>query len=60
MPPRKPQPASRAVDAAIAGGAKPAALRHAAITRTLPSYSTYKRWSDRMKSAWEGSEEPNR
>jgi hypothetical protein len=41
-------------------GARSAALRHGAITRTLPSYSSYKRWSDQLKSGWEGSEEPNR
>lgn len=38
---------------------KPASLRHGAITRTLPTYSTYKRWSDQVKSGWKAIEEPN-
>lgn len=34
------------------------AVRHGAITRTLPSYSTYKRWSDQMKTDWQGLKDP--
>ncbi len=31
----------------------PPADRHAAITRTLYSYASYKLWADRVKDTWE-------
>ncbi len=60
MTTRKVSRGRKAADAGATAGARSAALRHGAITRTLPSYSTYKRWSDQLKSGWEGAEEPNR
>lgn len=60
MTTRKASRVRKAADPDHAPSAKSATLRHGAITRTLPSYSTYKRWADQMKSGWEGSEEPNR
>ncbi len=60
MTTRKASRVRKAADSDPANGAKTAAVRHGAITRSFLSYSTYKRWSDRMKSGWEGSEDPNR
>jgi hypothetical protein len=60
MTTRKATRARKVADPDHATGAKSAAVRHGAITRTQLSYSTYKRWSDQMKSGWEGSEDPNR
>lgn len=31
--------------------------RHAAITRNLYSWSSYKSWAERVKSGWDGEEE---
>jgi hypothetical protein len=60
MTTRKAPRARKAADPESSAGVKAVAIRHGVITRTLPSYSTYKRWSDQMKSGWEGTEEPNR
>jgi hypothetical protein len=33
--------------------AQPANPRHAAITRSLYSWSNYKSWSDKVRSSWD-------
>jgi hypothetical protein len=32
--------------------------RHAAITRNLNTWSSYKNWADRMRDSWEDEEKP--
>ena len=32
---------------------QPASSRHAAITRSLNSWSNYKSWTDKVKSSWD-------
>lgn len=34
-------------------GAQPANPRHAAITRSLYSWSNYKSWTDKVRSSWD-------
>jgi hypothetical protein len=60
MATRKVSRARKGADAPPSTVVKTAAVRHGAITRTLPSYTTYKRWSDQMKSGWEALEDPSR
>ncbi|HVC30648.1 MAG TPA: hypothetical protein VND24_05625 [Steroidobacteraceae bacterium] len=35
-----------------------ARVRHAAITRNLNTWSSYKTWADRMRESWEEEERP--
>jgi hypothetical protein len=35
-----------------------ARARHAAITRNLNTWSSYKSWADRMRESWEDEERP--
>ena len=35
-----------------------ARARHAAITRNLNTWSSYKNWADRMRESWEDEEKP--
>ncbi len=60
MTTRKVSRARKGVGALAGTAVKTAAVRHGAITRTLPTYTTYKRWSDQMKSGWEALEDPSR
>lgn len=48
--PRDPQ---RAVDANWLDRAQPTNSRHAAITRSLNTWSNYKSWTDKVRSSWD-------
>ena len=41
-------------DIPVAAGATPT---HAAITRNLYTWSSYKNWAERVKTDWDGGEE---
>jgi len=43
----------RAAHAASTPGTQPANSRHAAITRSLNSWSNYKSWTDKVRSNWD-------
>jgi hypothetical protein len=58
MTTRKATRARKGSEPKSAGAVKTAAVRHGVITRMLPSYSTYKRWSDQMKIDWQSPEDP--
>ena len=38
--------------------ARPPGSRHAAITRTLHNYASYKTWAEKMRSNWQPGKEP--
>ncbi len=38
--------------------ARPAVSRHAAITRTLHNYASYKTWAEKMRNNWQPGKEP--
>ena len=39
--------------------AQPTNSRHAAITRSLHTWSNYKTWTDKVKSSWEKEKDKN-
>ena len=43
----------RAAHAASVPANQPANSRHAAITRSLNSWSNYKNWTDKVRSSWD-------
>ena len=49
-PPRDPQ---RAANANWLDRAQPSNSRHAAITRSLHTWSNYKSWTDKVRSNWD-------
>lgn len=49
-PPRDPQ---RAANANWLERTQPSNSRHAAITRSLHTWSNYKSWTDKVRSTWE-------
>ena len=38
--------------------ARPGVSRHAAITRTLQNYASYKLWAEKIRSSWEPGKYP--
>lgn len=49
-------PLRREADRPWLDGSQASNLRHAAITRSLYSLSSYQRWTDRMRSQWQDAE----
>ena len=60
MTTRKLPRARKGADSTLGEAALSASTRHGEIARKLPSYTTYKRWSDQMKAGWAPLEDPSR